>query len=1305
MAAGPPSATKRFADRPVWLKDVDVTGYSALACRARWIQLQTLRKSRGVAAVIIGSGPDVSFNGANEVALSWLLLGISGRELLASTVDTAYSECFVCIRADRTYIFCKRSVQQEVVMRTALWEAVTIIVPSEEDEADADKYEALKIGAFIDMVKSCSSLGVFVRELDTGHDLKMTVERWPLVQAFGFDDYGHGFLTLRRHVVNLEAEFQQKILAAWDLQSMLWARSLVSKLQKAWEDALLCYDSHAGKDFLAVSPLLDYFLYGRLSMTDEDVVALREGQTGAPALQLNPAPRVLFGMESDKILSGIIPTGDEPPQHFAPDPLHMIWEGVDPVTGVAATRTYLLNTPFEQGASPATSAKTRALCRAYSSKHMAMQTAPGPPHVPSGLQLRQSPVLSSRRQCVFQACGHLHPAFIAVGIGAVSSRRRVSDPRRQQTKVRAEESSSESVPTQLIPDEFFDEPQVETFQSSLMQCQALRRKVQEELAYELEDEVWESLKVRLRPEIMDALKDELEDEVRQDLRKMLSVDLGIEVDVDEDQDDPGIEDEEDAYDDDEANSANSEDRPSENRFQDSVAQWSVALPRRLPIGGVLQKCIGAPIGQHIKCHHEDLQDELEEEAQEVLMEELEDEARFELSEDLAEDLVLCAVQAAATRCCREILQSRPSDLSCTSDRDRTLRHKIEEILRSSFADVSGRPDVYCREVDGMGLPMEANQCEVRSTYIALVFVRVSILGIVPAGGNTTLGAVSYGDSIFLTRDRTTLEAATVPLLASVPSLAFWKGPSDEERSTRVKTGLETALGVGLDWGRSVALGHRKDVRVYLEPPEQPPDPLQLGEDSLDVAATCKLATGFWTGDATGNLVPACKFWLKLQLEPNQQAGTFVSGVGPQHTMSVTHEADCDLCVVHTSQPILFAENLVDFQRFMGELDRAGREEHFWKMWGAVWEVCHLPIPDEVLTHLSFGGRQVPLRRFVCVASDCRRCHQGVGGFQFPFLGPCRTLGSVAMRLEGCSQLAGPSCRRNSVCSELPASRCEDPRSARRLPLLAARRSPLEEPPVDVPWAEAVFLDPVDRSQRALAAWVLHVAASSPEVHARTAGCVLPESSDWFAVLLQSGRICGGTHGAGEWCVKRSRPREPSTPPPRRSDASFSGSSGRASYSWDDGRTERRSRASSDEASALERHFDSIASIKGKRVQPPTRLWQSREGGALWLSGMPTEESLASYPRCDIQLCWFRESLTCQGGAVIPKTLQMQIAITDPKSRDQKEAWPVIRQTLMSGGSVLGHCVAGRHRAAGGQALILSLLRPLWDVSASARSTN
>ena len=60
-------------------------------------------------------------------------------------------------------------------------------------------------------------------------------------------------------------------------------------------------------------------------------------------------------------------------------------------------------------------------------------------------------------------------------------------------------------------------------------------------------------------------------------------------------------------------------------------------------------------------------------------------------------------------------------------------------------------------------------------------------------------------------------------------------------------------------------------------------------------------------------------------------------------------------------------------------------------------------------------------------------------------------------------------------------------------------------------------------------------SGTPQVHARTAGCVLPESSDWFAVLLQSGRICGGTHGAGEWCVKRAiqAPESPQAPEPKR----------------------------------------------------------------------------------------------------------------------------------------------------------------------------
>ena len=263
-------------------------------------------------------------------------------------------------------------------------------------------------------------------------------------------------------------------------------------------------------------------------------------------------------------------------------------------------------------------------------------------------------------------------------------------------------------------------------------------------------------------------------------------------------------------------------------------------------------------------------------------------------------------------------------------------------------------------------------------------------------------------------------------------------------------------------------------------------------------------------------------------------------------MSATHEVAEDLCVVHTSHPILSAENLVDFQRFMGELDR---ESHFGQMWGAVWEVCHLPVPDEVLTHLSLNGRQVPLRRFVCVAPECRRCNQGVGGFQFPFLGPwsrelvcpdlglsgyearralatCRTVMSQEQRVQRSSgvlvtDLIPPPIWRVVFAAELNSLR--DRAGARIHEVLAACRCWQQgellwkDPLVDVPEAEAVFLDPVDRSQRALAAWVLHVAAAprflchmpassvahswrlgQPQVHAGGAGRAPPDWSAWSA---------------------------------------------------------------------------------------------------------------------------------------------------------------------------------------------------------------
>ena len=193
-------------------------------------------------------------------------------------------------------------------------------------------------------------------------------------------------------------------------------------------------------------------------------------------------------------------------------------------------------------------------------------------------------------------------------------------------------------------------------------------------------------------------------------------------------------------------------------------------------------------------------------------------------------------------------------------------------------------------------------------------------------------------------------------------------------------------------------------------------------------------------------------------------------------------------MVHTSQPILSAENLVDFQRFMGELDRAGRENHFWKMWGAVWEVCHLPIPDE--------GRQVPLRGFVCVAPECRRCNQGVGGFQFPLesgasgglFSQLSLIASTTEQVRGSTKCSPPVAAGNKA----------NPFNFGRTPLLMCPRLKQSS------WTRSLGCCMLLRRHLR---YRCHMPATSVgrswgsetlQVHAGTAGCVLPGSSAWLA---------------------------------------------------------------------------------------------------------------------------------------------------------------------------------------------------------------
>ena len=100
------------------------------------------------------------------------------------------------------------------------------------------------------------------------------------------------------------------------------------------------------------------------------------------------------------------------------------------------------------------------------------------------------------------------------------------------------------------------------------------------------------------------------------------------------------------------------------------------------------------------------------------------------------------------------------------------------------------------------------------------------------------------------------------------------------------------------------------------------------------------------------------------------------------------------------------------------------------------------------------------------------------------------------------------------------------------------------------------------------------------------------------------------------------------------------------------------------------------------------------GRQLYLSGMPTAATQSRFPRCDLQIVCFPETLQNRGGVRLrgAQVLYMAIASNDRRDREWSEAWPRIKNSLWHGDVVVIHCLAGKHRAATLGAMLIALLQ-------------
>ena len=207
-----------------------------------------------------------------------------------------------------------------------------------------------------------------------------------------------------------------------------------------------------------------------------------------------------------------------------------------------------------------------------------------------------------------------------------------------------------------------------------------------------------------------------------------------------------------------------------------------------------------------------------------------------------------------------------------------------------------------------------------------------------------------------------------------------------------------------------------------------------------------------------------------------------------------------------------------------------------------------------------------------------------------------------------------------------------------------------------------------------------------------------------AVVLRTGRACGGSHAAYDCFDKRAvqaaseaaspgvtlkaarRSGEGDSPGPRAAQEPAAAPKP-AAKPRPKGPTPRSENptASGSRPPQLpapppedhEAHFDQLATYGKKTPEKPTLIYSNPQGGQLWLSGLPRQETLSQFPETTLQLVCFAQEVEQKGGVKLPGALLLRICPASKRDREGQWqiSWPTIRNTLQAGETAVVHCMA------------------------------
>lgn len=245
-------------------------GAAESAQRVRLVQrvLSGVAQGDADAVFLIVPGVDGHYNANSQRMLKYLLLGASGESLLEPTVnmeDEELEDSVIALYRDQVKIYYSIKAISRIAPIVALWPNIEEfhLLPG-EDLGDAAREERFKIQSMVRMLRGRETV-----ILPTCSARTENHEEWPLIQAYGLDEFSTGGFLSAVHKIIHSGSALQSLWSHVDPWSLHLAYSVQQRLLSHWTTSTRLVskqirDTASVKFKDAFEPLVGYYDFGSI---------------------------------------------------------------------------------------------------------------------------------------------------------------------------------------------------------------------------------------------------------------------------------------------------------------------------------------------------------------------------------------------------------------------------------------------------------------------------------------------------------------------------------------------------------------------------------------------------------------------------------------------------------------------------------------------------------------------------------------------------------------------------------------------------------------------------------------------------------------------------------------------------------------------------------------------------------------------------------------------------------------------------------------------------------------------------------